>query len=204
MEMKQKEIPKDRQDEGTESFCANKLLYFHLERYIIPFLKNTLSKNSLYCLLCTYLCVSVRAWALLWACLCVYVYMQHFQLEQLLRTFFKKDFGCGPFGFKSLLNLLQYCFCFRFWFFWYQAMWVLSSETRDPAHTPCNGRQRLNHWTTREAPRDTFLNSQFPAPHSPCPFQFFFYCLGIFLKYTKYCFEEGISKDSQEIRSHWN
>ena len=32
MEMKQKEIPKDRQDEGTESFCANKLLYFHLER----------------------------------------------------------------------------------------------------------------------------------------------------------------------------
>ena len=30
---------------------------------------------------------------------------------------FKKNlFLCGPFK-KSLLNLLQYCFCFMFWFF---------------------------------------------------------------------------------------
>ena len=33
----------------------------------------------------------------------------------LLRTFLK--IKCGQFFFKSLLNLLQYCFCFMFWFF---------------------------------------------------------------------------------------
>ena len=29
-------------------------------------------------------------------------------------------------------------------------LWDLSSLTRDPVCTPCNGRQILNHWTTRE------------------------------------------------------
>ena len=29
-------------------------------------------------------------------------------------------------------------------------MWDLSSLTRDRTHTPCIGRQSLNHWTTRE------------------------------------------------------
>ena len=34
--------------------------------------------------------------------------------------------------FKSLLNLLQYCFCFMFfWFFWPRGMWDPSSVTRD-------------------------------------------------------------------------
>ena len=32
MEMKQKEVPKDRQNEGPESFGDKKLLYFHDER----------------------------------------------------------------------------------------------------------------------------------------------------------------------------
>ena len=31
-------------------------------------------------------------------------------------------FWRAPFFFKSLLNLLQYCFCFMFWFFWPRGM----------------------------------------------------------------------------------
>ena len=63
---------------------------------------------------------------------------------------FLKIFLIGPF-LKSLLNLLQYCFCFMFWFFWSRGMWDLSSPTRDQTRTPCIGRCSLNHWTAREA-----------------------------------------------------
>ena len=66
-------------------------------------------------------------------------------------------FWCGPF-LNSLLNLLQYCFCFMFSVFWLRGMWDLNSLTRDQTCTPCIGRQGLNHWTTREVPSD-ILNS---------------------------------------------
>ena len=62
------------------------------------------------------------------------------------------------FFFKSLLNLLQYCFCFMFWFFWPRGMWDLSSPNRDWTRTPCIGRWSLNHWTAREVPLHSFLN----------------------------------------------
>ena len=39
--------------------------------------------------------------------------------------FFKHFFRCGPF-LKSLLNLLQYCFCFMFWFFGREACGILA------------------------------------------------------------------------------
>ena len=58
---------------------------------------------------------------------------------------------CGPF-LKSLLNLLQCCFCSVFWFFWPGGLWDLSFLTRDQTHTPCPGRWSLNHWNTREVP----------------------------------------------------
>ena len=48
-----------------------------------------------------------------------------------------KIFLIWPFS-NSLLNLLQYCFCFMFWdffFFWPWAMWELSSLTRNQTHT---------------------------------------------------------------------
>ena len=70
---------------------------------------------------------------------------------------------CGPF-LKSLLNLLQYCFCFMLWCFWSQGMWDLSSPTRDRTHHPCTGRWSLNHWTTREGPYWTFRSSPGPYP----------------------------------------
>ena len=48
------------------------------------------------------------------------------------------------------MNLLQYCFCFMFWFFGPED---LSSLTRDQTCTPCIGRESLNHWTAREVPQ---------------------------------------------------
>ena len=45
-----------------------------------------------------------------------------------LRTFF---FNVDLFFSKSLLNFLQYCFCFMFCFFGLQGMWYLSSMTRN-------------------------------------------------------------------------
>ena len=39
--------------------------------------------------------------------------------------FFFFFFGCGPF-LKSLLNLLQHCFCFMFWFFGRKACGILA------------------------------------------------------------------------------
>ena len=74
-----------------------------------------------------------------------------YSLPLFLKFFF---FSCGPF-LKSLLNLLQYCLCFMFWFFgcdWPRGVQNLSSPTRDWTHTPCIGRQSLNHWTVREIP----------------------------------------------------
>ena len=58
---------------------------------------------------------------------------------------------------KSLLNLLQYCLYFVSWFFWPQGTWNLGCLARVPTHTPCFGRQSLNHWTTREVPFTLFL-----------------------------------------------
>ena len=43
--------------------------------------------------------------------------------------FFFKIFWCGQF-LKSLLNLLQYCFCFIFWFFDLEAYWILAPQPR--------------------------------------------------------------------------
>ena len=43
--------------------------------------------------------------------------------------FFFKFFWCGPFS-KSLLNLLQYCFYFMFWFFGQEACGILAPRPR--------------------------------------------------------------------------
>ena len=46
---------------------------------------------------------------------------------------------------KALLNLLQLCFCFMFWF-------LAVRHVRSWLPNPCTGRQSLNHWTTKEVP----------------------------------------------------
>ena len=65
--------------------------------------------------------------------------------------------GCGSF-LKSLLRLLQYCFCFGFLA---GGMCDLSFLTRDQTCTPCIRRQCLNHWTAREVPCCCFLMINF-------------------------------------------
>ena len=67
----------------------------------------------------------------------------------VILVFFFKIFWCGPF-LKSLLNLLQYCFCFMFWCFWPWGMWDLSSPTRDRTRAPCIGRRSFNRLTAKE------------------------------------------------------
>ena len=73
----------------------------------------------------------------------MYLWFAHF-----LKDYF---FWCGPF-LKSLLNLLQYCFCVYILLFRPWGTWDLNSLTRDQTCTPCIGRWCLNNWTTREVP----------------------------------------------------
>ena len=64
----------------------------------------------------------------------------------------------GPF-LTSLLNLLQYCFCFLFWFFCPKT-WDLGSPPRGWTCTPCIGRWSLNPWTAREVLGPKFFCSE--------------------------------------------
>ena len=58
---------------------------------------------------------------------------------------------------KSLLNLLQYCFCFMFWFLGHKAYGFLAPRTGiEPAPPALEGKV-LNHWTAREVPVFAFL-----------------------------------------------
>ena len=52
---------------------------------------------------------------------------------------------------KSLLNLLQYFFCFVL-VLWLEDIWDLSSPTRDVIGTPAFGRQSLSHGTSKDVP----------------------------------------------------
>ena len=57
---------------------------------------------------------------------------------------------------KSLLTLLQYCFCFRFWLSGLWACRILAHQTC----TPCTGRWNPNHWLPGKS-----LNSCSPRTH---------------------------------------
>ena len=65
---------------------------------------------------------------------------------------------------ESLLNLLQYWFCFMFYFVVVvlgdgsQDIWYLSFPNRDWTCTRYIGRQSLNHWTAKEVQNITYLN----------------------------------------------
>ena len=48
-----------------------------------------------------------------------------------------------------------------FLFFGPEACGNLSSPTRDQTHTPCIGRQSLNHWSAREVPAMALFDSHF-------------------------------------------
>ena len=61
-------------------------------------------------------------------------------------TFFKKSF----------LNLLQYCFCFIFWFFGHEAYGILAPQLGIESKPPVLEGTVLTHWTTRAVPVMTF------------------------------------------------
>ena len=60
--------------------------------------------------------------------------------------FFFHGLPLSPF-LKSLLNLLQYSFCFMFSFFRSWGIWDLGSPSRGRNCTSCIGRRSLNDWT---------------------------------------------------------
>ena len=77
--------------------------------------------------------IACLMWKWIW-CDSMFIYLKHFFIWTI---------------FKVFMHLLQYCFCFRLWVFVHKT-WDHSSLTRDQTHTPCIGRQSLNHWTIRE------------------------------------------------------
>ena len=73
-------------------------------------------------------------------------------LEESFRVDFLQDWAYTlKFFKKSLLNLLQCCLCFIF-FFWPWGIWYLNSPTWYQTHTTCIGRWSLNQQTAREVP----------------------------------------------------
>ena len=80
---------------------------------------------------------------------------------------------------KSLLNLLQYCFCVFCCCCCFNVLIFLAARhvrSWDQTHTPCIGWQNLNHWIAREVlqfSRSVVSNSLRPheSQHArpPCP-----------------------------------
>ena len=64
-------------------------------------------------------------------------------------------FVYGPF-LKSLLNLLQHCICFMFWFFSQETCRILASWPGIEPAPPTIGKS-FNYWTAREVPADDYL-----------------------------------------------
>ena len=60
--------------------------------------------------------------------LCFILHLQSCLFFFLPSFFFSFFFGCEPF-LKSLLTLLQYCLCFLFWFFGYEACGILPPQS---------------------------------------------------------------------------
>ena len=83
------------------------------------------------------------------------IYFRTVQFTNLIYTlqhFLKIFFWCGPF-LKSLLNLLQYCFCFMFWYFGHEACGILAPQPGiEPAPLALEG-----GFLSREVPLQCFL-----------------------------------------------
>ena len=100
------------------------------------------------------------SWLLLQSFLCsLFVFSVFFFLICFLKIF--SFFWYGPFPKSSLIcyNILS-VLCFGP--FWLWGLWDSSSLTRDQTHTPCLGRQSLNHWTTGAVPFSVSLTVGVP------------------------------------------
>ena len=76
-------------------------------------------------------------------------------LNKVCHYFFWRLFLMWTICVKSLLILLQHCFCFMFWCFGPKACRIL--PTRGRTCTLCTRRWSLNPWTTRKVSVNTFI-----------------------------------------------
>ena len=83
---------------------------------------------------------------------------------------------------KYLLNLLQHCFCFMFWFFDCEACGIFSSPTRDWTHTPALKGDAL---TTGMPGKSLILLMYFWIWFANILLRFFFFCHHV---HWEYCF----------------
>ena len=70
-------------------------------------------------------------------------------------------------------------------------MWDLSSLTRGQTLVPCIGKQILNHWTTREVPGKTLLNTQNHNDHNE----------GALRRGTGSCLRPGLFQSAHIVQS---
>ena len=69
---------------------------------------------------------------------------------------------------KSLLNLLQYCLCFMFWFFGHKGCETLAPKPGiEPGPPALGGGWSLNPWTAREVPWECTIKQPHPDGASP-------------------------------------
>ena len=66
-------------------------------------------------------------------------------------------------SFKVFIEFTTTLFLVSILFFWPQGMWDPSSPTRDGTHTPCIGKQSLNHQTKKPFLRWIVPNWHFPS-----------------------------------------
>ena len=83
-------------------------------------------------------------------------------IAQKMRNFSSNVFSRGSF-FKSLLSLLQYCFCLMIWFFDHEAWGILALQPGNKPAALCIGRQSCNHWTVRKVPSSSIWKPSFDS-----------------------------------------
>ena len=89
---------------------------------------------------------------------CVFMYVCLVPSNYLCFTFFKDFFMWTTLwmSLKCLLNLLQHCFRFTFWFWGQESCGLLAPQPGIEHVTPALEMQSLNHWTTGEVHLITF------------------------------------------------
>ena len=70
---------------------------------------------------------------------------------------FFKNFYLMWTNFKAFIEFVTIRLLFYGLVLWPWDMWDLSPTTRDRTHSPCIGRQNLNHWTAREVHHFVFV-----------------------------------------------
>ena len=112
-------------------------------------------------------------------------------------------FLCGSF-LKSSLDLLQYCFCFMFWFFGHKPCGILVPWPGIKPTIPAMEMQSLNPWSAREVPRLVIALSFFSLPfsytHTHIHLYVYTYTHTFFLNHLRVQFSHSVVSNS--LRPH--